>query len=85
MISNAFVIIGCGLTLLPYYWMLLFGRLIYGMAAGGFSVFCTKFISETAPPEVRGPAGGLTQCGITFGILMPFLVGHYFNDPYLLS
>jgi len=85
MISNVFVIVGCGLTLLPNYWMLLLGRLMYGMAAGGFSVFCSKYISETAPPEIRGPAGGLTQCGITFGILVPFVIGHFYTEPSLLT
>ena len=55
------------------------------MAGGAFSIFCSKYISETTPIEIKGSAGGLTQCGITFGILIPFAIGRYFNDVASLS
>jgi len=60
MICNLFVILGCLLTFLPQFSVVIFGRVLYGMAAGGFSVFCSKYISETAPKEIRGSCGGLT-------------------------
>jgi hypothetical protein len=43
-------------------------------------VFCPKFISETAPIEVKGPAGGLTQVSLTFGILVAFSLGLGIGD-----
>jgi hypothetical protein len=47
---------------------------------GAFSVFCPKYISETAPIEVKGPAGALSQVCITFGILVAFTVGLGIGD-----
>ena len=43
-------------------------------------VFCPKFLSETAPIEVKGPAGGLTQVSLTFGILVAFSLGLGIGD-----
>lgn len=45
------------------------------MSVGAFSVFCPKYIAETAPIEIKGPAGALTQVCVTFGILVAFTVG----------
>lgn len=59
-ITNLFVVIGCSLTLVDNLHSLYIGRFLYGIAAGCFSVFCPKFISETAPTEVKGPAGALS-------------------------
>jgi MFS family permease len=59
---------------------LIIGRILYGIAAGSYSVFCPKYISETAPTEIKGPAGGLSQICITFGILVPFALGLTYTD-----
>ena len=37
-----------------------FGRFLYGMAAGAFTVFVPKFINEVAPPEFKGPIGAIS-------------------------
>ena len=78
-ITNIVVIIGCALTVLDFYVntyvLLLLGRFLFGAAAGSFSVFCTKYISQTAPTKLRGPSGACCQCGLTFGILIPFSIG----------
>jgi len=58
--TNFFVIVGAGLCCIQNWECLIVGRFVYGLAAGSFSVFCPKYISETAPVEVRGPAGGMT-------------------------
>lgn len=47
---------------------------------GAFSVYCPKYISETSPVEVKGPAGALTQIFITFGILLAFCIGLGIGD-----
>jgi MFS family permease len=80
-ISNVFVIVGAGLTLVPNFEAFLVGRFLYGVACGGFSCFCPKFISEVSPTEVKGPAGALSQICITFGILVPFSIGVGFGIP----
>jgi len=81
LLTNFFVIVGSLLTLIETsYACLLIGRFMYGIAAGSYSVFCPKYIAETAPTEIKGPAGGLSQICITFGILVPFALGLTFTD-----
>jgi len=48
------------LTLVDNYTVFVVGRAFYGIACGGFSVFCPKYISEVSPSEVKGPAGCLS-------------------------
>ena len=92
MLSNVMVVTGCGLTLIRGYTLMLVGRCLFGAAAGSFSVFCTKYISEVAPTHLRGTSGACCQCGLTMGILIPFSIGLYFdtnadpkNDPTYLT
>jgi MFS family permease len=59
--------------------MFLLGIFIYGLAAGCYQVFCTMYINETAPMEVRGSAGALTQVSVTFGSLIPFAIAMIWN------
>ena len=80
LLTNLLVIGGSGLCLIENYTSLLIGRFIFGMATGGFSVFCPKVISEVAPTEIKGPAGSLSQICITFGILLPFGFGLFFGS-----
>ena len=60
MLTNVILVIGASFTLVDEYQMLCIGRFIYGLSVGGFSVFCPKYIAETAPIEIKGPAGALT-------------------------
>jgi MFS family permease len=80
MLTNILVCLGALFTLAPEFAALCVGRFLYGMAVGGFSVFCPKYISETAPIEVKGPAGALSQVCITFGILVAFCCGLGIGD-----
>jgi len=80
LITNAVLCFGVCLTLIDDFVVLCIGRFIYGVSVGGFSVFCPKYISETSPIEVKGPAGSLTQVCITFGILIAFTVGIGIGD-----
>mmetsp|Transcript_39691 Transcript_39691/g.60823 ORF Transcript_39691/g.60823 Transcript_39691/m.60823 type:complete len:86 (+) Transcript_39691:330-587(+) len=80
MIANCILVAGVGLTLVDDFVVLNIGRALYGFAVGNFSVYCPKFIAETAPIEIKGPAGALTQISITFGILIAFTVGLGIGD-----
>ena len=80
LITNVFVIAGAGATFVLNIPMLMIGRTLYGIACGCYSVFCPKYISETAPTEVKGPAGALSQICVTFGILVPFAIGLFFGE-----
>lgn len=57
--ANGVLCLGVGLTLIDEFWVLCTGRFIYGASAGAFSVFVPKYVAETAPIEVKGPAGAL--------------------------
>ena len=80
LLTNLFVIVGAGLTLIDDEYLVLVGRFFYGVSCGCFSVFCPKYISEVAPVEVKGPAGAFSQICITFGILLPFSIGLFYTD-----
>lgn len=60
LLTDGVIIIAAAMTLVPNFISLCIGRFIYGLGVGGFSVFCPKFIAETAPIEVKGPAGALS-------------------------
>ena len=80
LIFNAVIVVGATITLAPNFGALCAGRFIYGLGVGGFSVFVPKYIAETAPTEIKGPAGALTQITVTFGILIAFTVGLGISD-----
>lgn len=80
MISNAVVIVGVILTLINEYACLITGKILQGLAVGSFSLYCPKFIAETAPIEIKGPSGALPQVCITFGILVAFVIGFGLGD-----
>lgn len=50
-------------------------RVVFGVAVGGYSVFCPKFINEVSPKEISGATGALFQVFICVGILTPYIIG----------
>ena len=73
------VIVSNFLCLFPNWYCLVIGRFFYGICGGSYTVFGSRYISETAPTEIRGPAGSMTQISITFGILIALIVGVFFQ------
>lgn len=68
------VLFGAGsliLALAPNFWVLLIGRAVQGLGAGGIFPVASAVIGDTFPPEKRGQTLGLL--GAVFGIA--FLVG----------
>lgn len=68
------VLFGAGsliLALAPNFWVLLIGRSVQGLGAGGIFPVASAVIGDTFPPEKRGQTLGLL--GAVFGIA--FLVG----------
>ena len=59
--TNGLIILGSVASCFPESnYVFLAGIFIYGLAAGCYQVFCTMYINEAAPMEVRGSAGALT-------------------------
>lgn len=48
--------------------LLALAKFIFGIAAGGFSVVCPKFVNETAPKQYIGGAGAMFQLVVCTGI-----------------
>lgn len=70
----------CILGLSETYFLLLLGRALIGFAIGIISVVVPLYIAEIAPPKQRGALVSLTQLGITFGILISFIVAYLFAE-----
>jgi len=74
-LNNIIVVAGAAITLVPNTYVITFGRFIYGISNGAFSVFVPLYINETAPVEIKGPLGVMTQLFVTVGIMISFLIG----------
>jgi len=73
--------VGILITLIKSFFSICIGRLIYGFAAGAFSVICPMFISEISPVSISGPLGVISEFNITLGAFLSFIVG-YIYIPY---
>mgnify|MGYP001123620293 CR=1 FL=1 len=80
MLSNVVLTVGVLLSIINSFPLLCIGKFIYGVSIGCFSVFCPKYIEETAPLEIKGPSGALTQTCICFGLLIAFTIGLPIGD-----
>ncbi len=60
--------------------VLVAGRLIDGIAIGFASIVGPLYISEIAPPEIRGALTSLNQLMVTTGILLSYFVNYAFAD-----
>jgi len=54
-----------------------FFRLLGGLAVGAASILCPAYISEIAPPEIRGSLATLQQLMIVVGLFMAFVNNYY--------
>ncbi|MGI9091640.1 MAG: sugar porter family MFS transporter [Gemmatimonadaceae bacterium] len=62
----------------PSLWTFVVFRLIVGFCVGGASVMSPMYITELAPPSLRGRMGFLFQFMITVGILLSYTIGFWF-------
>jgi len=60
--------------------VLVAGRLIDGVAIGFASIVGPLYISEIAPPAIRGGLTSLNQLMVTTGILLSYFVNYAFAD-----
>lgn len=66
-------------TFSPAVWLMSFGRLFSGLAAGASTVIVPLYISEIAPPAERGLFGVMTQVSINVGILASQTLGYFLS------
>jgi len=72
---NGFVVVGSLLSLVDHMTVICIGKFLFGVAAGGMTVYCPNYINEAAPTEMKGPAGAVCQLAFCFGIFLPAIFG----------
>ena len=70
--------IGCAIT--PYWLLFITFRFIGGIAVGASSVVGPMYISEVAPPAIRGRLAGSFQLMIVSGIFIAYVTNFLFAD-----
>ena len=86
-ISSAFVFIAGSIVsaVAGSYEVLTLARIVIGVAIGFASATAPVYISEVAPPELRGRLVTLFQLAVTIGILVAYLVGLAFEPSRRLA
>jgi sugar porter (SP) family MFS transporter len=74
--AAVFVIGVLGAAFSPTLWFLVATRFVIGLAVGSASMAVPLYISEVAPPRVRGALVSFNQLALTIGILVAFLVDY---------
>jgi SP family galactose:H+ symporter-like MFS transporter len=69
-----------GTALSPSLPVLIAGRIVVGMGIGAASFTAPLYVSELAPPSVRGSLVSLNQLAVTIGIVVSYLVDFAFSD-----
>ena len=62
------------------FWVFALGRFIGGLAVGGASVVTPTYISEVAPPKMRGRLVATAQLAIVLGILVSFFSNYIIDS-----
>lgn len=79
MLTAVLFILGSWITAESYsYFMLLFGRVVSGMAVGVISVTAPLYLAEIAPPSHRGAIVSAYQLFITLGILGAYVINYIY-------
>lgn len=87
MITDVLILIGTGITIIPYTPGFAIGRVVTGFAVGIYTCVVPIYIRETAPVEVAGKVGGMVQLLNTSGIVVSYCLaltlptGDYDSDP----
>jgi sugar porter (SP) family MFS transporter len=77
LITAAVFVLGVlGAAFSPTFWFLVVTRFVIGLAVGSASMAVPLYISEVAPPRVRGALVSFNQLALTAGILVSFLVDY---------
>ena len=75
-INNLFIILNViaiyfnPIKLIPNYYIILLGRLLFGIVCGALNTCFGKILNDTIPDEVTHIYGLSTNAGINFGILL---------------
>ncbi|CAL5345582.1 unnamed protein product [Camellia sinensis] len=78
LVASLFFIGGAGFSALAEHkWMLILGRILFGIGVGFGNEAVPVFLSETAPVQHRGAVNILFQLFVTIGILIAGIVNYF--------
>jgi SP family arabinose:H+ symporter-like MFS transporter len=60
----------------PTFILFIIARIVGGLAVGGVSMVTPLYIAEASPYSIRGKMVALNQMGITFGIVVSYLINY---------
>lgn len=81
MLTAVLFILGSWITAESYsYFMLLFSRVVSGVAVGIISVTAPLYLAEISPPTRRGGIVSAYQLAITLGILGAYLINYTYSQ-----
>src|SRR5215210_2451958 len=69
-----FAVGALGAALAPNVGVLVFFRVVLGLAVGAAALTVPLYLSEVAPTQIRGAISSLNQLNIVFGILFAYIV-----------
>jgi MFS family permease len=75
MVMNIFVVLGSILSIIDNMYVICIGKVLFGIAAGGFGVYCPNYLNEVVPIEWKGPSGTMSSLFLGLGNLIPMLFG----------
>jgi SP family myo-inositol transporter-like MFS transporter 13 len=73
-IASVVGIVGTAMTLFPNKYLLLGGRLMYGLATGFIAVAMPRYMDEVLPPSLIGLYGGLYCFSFAIATIMAYLL-----------
>jgi len=73
--TNGLLLVSIGICMIDNSYVILFGRVLYGMTTGAFTVFIPPLVAEMSPTEYRGAFGAVSQFMCVFGALCCALLG----------
>ena len=73
-------LIGNSITMIWNYYLILFGRFLFGISTGLLSAIIPRYIQETIPPHLYEPVGAFFVTCQTCGENFSFLLGEILPD-----
>jgi SP family galactose:H+ symporter-like MFS transporter len=78
--AGVFIVGAIGSAVADSALLLIIARVVIGLGIGVASAIAPVYISEIAPPDIRGGLVTFFQLAVTIGILVAYLVGLAFTD-----
>ena len=69
--------VGISITMYFNYWVIVVGRVLFGVSAGAITCILPKYIEETVPAKQLGSLIALYKFNSTLGVFVAFMWGEY--------